>query len=135
MTGYQSDDLGDQELSIAFTAEIDRELTRHLGQHIAGGLRQEDLTFAYWHQSKGDTRYTAILFSIALPVEGERLLQGNVSFTPQYVKRVLDERPPGAGIALLHSHLGPGWQGMSDDDVVAERDRLAGLVAGTTGMP
>lgn len=53
----------------------------------------------------------------------------------EYLARVLNNRPSGAGIALLHSHLGPGWQGMSDDDIVAERDRLAAVVASATGLP
>src|SRR3712207_8224358 len=41
-----------------------------------------------------------------------------------YLSRVLATVPDGCGIALLHSHLGPGWQDMSRDDDVAERDRL-----------
>src|SRR6266511_3903082 len=93
------------------------------------------MTFAYWHPSRGATRYTAVLQRLALPGEDERLLQGNVAFTAEYILRVLDELPSGSGIALLHSHLGPGWQSMSHDDVVAERDRLAGIVASTTDLP
>ena len=34
----------------------------------------------------------------------------------------------------MHSHLSSGWQGMSDADVVAERDALA-YPAGATGLP
>jgi hypothetical protein len=49
--------------------------------------------------------------------------------------RVLDECSADSGIALIHSHLGPGWQGMSDNDIVAERDRLAGVVASRTCLP
>ncbi len=41
----------------------------------------------------------------------------------------------GSGIALLHSHLGPGWQDMSRDDDTAERVRLASAVAGATDLP
>lgn len=63
------------------------------------------------------------------------MLQGNVAFTGDYLLRVLSECPVGSGIAFVHSHLGPGWQGMSSDDVVAERDRLAGAVMGRTGLP
>lgn len=44
-----------------------------------------------------------------------------------HLDRVLRELPQGAGIAFLHGHPGPGWQGMSDDDTVAERDRWAGV--------
>jgi hypothetical protein len=78
---------------------------------------------------------TAVVHELVLPRDGERILQGNVAFTAGYLARVLAARPEGAGIALLHSHLGPGWQGMSGDDVVAERDRLAGAVWGQSGLP
>ncbi len=63
------------------------------------------------------------------------MLHGNVAFTTDSIQRVLQLADKGCGIALLHSHLGPGWQGMSHDDVVAERDRLAAAVAGWTGLP
>ncbi len=131
MDGYQLADFEDVELSVALTADLDRQLAAH----FAKGVAQEDLTFAYWHPSRGATRYTAVLQRLALPGEDERLLQGNVAFTAEYILRVLDELPSGSGIALLHSHLGPGWQSMSHDDVVAERDRLAGIVASTTDLP
>lgn len=117
--------------SVALTAETDAVLRAHLDK----GRRQEDLCFAFWRPSYGATRVTAIIGEIVLPNEGDRILQGNVAFMPQYLERVLASRPPGAGIALLHSHLGPGWQGMSFDDVVAERDRLAGPVWGQSGLP
>ncbi|MGH3008597.1 MAG: ThiF family adenylyltransferase [Gaiellaceae bacterium] len=78
---------------------------------------------------------TAVINAVVLPAEGERILQGNVAFTAEYLGRVLAERPEGAGIGLAHSHLGPGWQGMSGDDVVAERDALAGAVWGQSGLP
>jgi hypothetical protein len=58
-----------------------------------------------------------------------------VAFTAHYLSRVLASVPEHSGIALLHSRLGPGWQGMSFDDVRAERDRLASAVAGRTGLP
>ena len=44
-------------------------------------------------------------------------------------------RPNGSGIVLIHSHLGPGWQDMSRDDIKAERDILSGPVSGMTGLP
>lgn len=133
MDGYQLVNFEEAELSVALTASVERKLVRHFTDEEADD--QEDLTFAYWRPSRGERRYTAILNELAMPIDGERILQGNVAFTPEYLGRVLDECPEGAGIALLHSHLGPGWQGMSHDDVVAERDRLAGLVAGRTGLP
>jgi molybdopterin/thiamine biosynthesis adenylyltransferase len=132
VNGYQFADFEGVELSVALTTTTDRTLVDHFDEDDD---LQEDLTFAYWRPSRGERRYTAVLNELALPEEGERILQGNVAFTPDYIGRVLDECPEGAGIALLHSHLGPGWQRMSDDDVVAERDRLAGVVAGRTGLP
>ncbi len=131
MEGYQLADFTRVELSVAFTEHIDLVLSKHLDK----GQAQEDMTFAYWRPSRGSTRYTAILNELPLPGQKERILQGNVAFTPEYLARVLDECPKGSGIALLHSHLGPGWQSMSKDDIVAERDRLAGVVAGKTNLP
>jgi len=131
MYGYQLADYEGVDLSVAMTADLDRALARHLNK----GRHQEDLTFAYWKPSRGATRYTGILQRLNFPRNGERILQGNVAFTSEYLTRVLAERPADCGIALLHSHLGPGWQGMSEDDVVAERDRLGGLVASTSGLP
>ena len=40
----------------------------------------------------------------------------------------------GAGVALLHSHLGPGWQAMSADGIAAEQGN-AGQVLAATGLP
>lgn len=128
-------DLGDADFSIAMTEAFDAALAAHLDK----GPDQEDLAFALWRPSSGYSRVTAILQQIVLPEEGERILQGNVAFMPEYVQRVLELAEGGTeggyGVALLHSHLGPGWQDMSDDDVIAERDRLAGAVVGRTELP
>lgn len=124
-------DLTGCAVSVVFTEALDRELAEHLDK----GPEQEDLTFAYWRPSRGKSRFSALLFELAKPSDGDRILQSNVAFTEQYARRVLATLPKGSGIALLHSHLGPGWQGMSDDDVVAERDRLAGAVWGRSGFP
>jgi molybdopterin-synthase adenylyltransferase len=120
-----------EELSVAMTQEIDSTLAAHLDQ----GPDQEDLTFAYWLPSAGASRFTGVLNQVMLPRHGERVLDGNVSFMGTYLDRVLASRPPGAGVALLHSHLGPGWQDMSDDDIFAEQVRLAGAVAGQSDLP
>jgi hypothetical protein len=40
----------------------------------------------------------------------------------------------GAGLVFMHSHVGPGWQGMSSDDVAAELGHAA-AVKGATGLP
>jgi hypothetical protein len=131
MNGYQRADFENVELSVALTSALDDQLVGRLYK----GPHQEDLTFAYWKPSRGARRYTAILSRLNLPREGERFLQGNVAFTEPYLARVIAERPPECGVALLHSHLGPGWQDMSDDDVGAEKVRLAGVVASTSGLP
>lgn len=128
---YQLPDLKDRDLSVALTAELDRAL----GKHLHKPRWQEDLAFAYWRPSRGTNRITAIVQEVVWPESGERLLRGNAAFLPQYLDRVLGNVPEGAGVAFLHGHLGPGWQDMSADDVVAERDRLAGAVAGRTGLP
>jgi hypothetical protein len=120
-----------EEYSVAFTDDIDRQLTAHLNK----GPRQEDLCFALWRPSLGQNRCTAIIREILWPREGDRILQGNVLFTSAYLRRALHALKPGDGLALLHSHLGPGWQDMSDDDIVAERDRVAGPAFGRSGLP
>ena len=124
-------DLDNYEISAAMTAEVDAILADHVHKEA----RQEDLTFAYWKPSAGLQRYTTVITALVLPSEGDRVLQGNVAFHSQYLLRVLANVPDGSGIAFIHGHPSPGWQGMSDDDVVAERDRLAGQVAGRTGLP
>lgn len=128
---YQLADLAPFDLSVAMTAETDQSL----GVHLHKPRRQEDLALAYWRPSVGVRRYAAIITSIAWPGEDDRILHGNASFRAEYLERVLREVPEGAGIAFLHGHPGRGWQGMSEDDTVAERDRLAGAVAGRTGIP
>ena len=128
---YQLSDFEDIEISVAMTARHDAVL----GEHLHKADRQEDLAFAYWRPSEGQRRFTAIITKLILPEEGDRILQGNVAFYPQYLDRVLAEVPEGSGIAFLHGHPAPGWQGMSSDDIVAERDRLAGPVGGRTGLP
>jgi hypothetical protein len=129
--GHQASDYEGGEFSVALTAALDHELVRHLAKEP----EQEDLCFGYWRLSEGAKRFTAVLYKLNVPREGERHLQGNVSFESNYLARVLDECPIGSGIALIHSHVGPGWQDMSDDDIVAERDRLAGVVASRTRLP
>ena len=119
------------EISVAMTAQDDRTL----GKHLHKQRRQEDLAFAYWKPSRGARRFTAIITKLLLPQEEDRSLHGNVSFKPAYLRRVLAELPDGCGVAFLHGHPVPGWQGMSHDDIVAERDRLAGPIAGRTGLP
>lgn len=131
MAGAVTDTVIAPELSVAMTEALDAELAGHL--HREPG--QEDCAFGYWVESRGATRATAIVQSILWPRDEERVLLGNVAFTEPYLRRVLAARPANAGIVFMHSHLGPGWQGMSQPDVVAERDRLADVVLGASGRP
>jgi molybdopterin-synthase adenylyltransferase len=118
--------------SVALTETVHTELMDHLNNSHG---EEEDLAFALWVPSYGKNRLTAIVTKIILPEEGDRNQHGNASFNMQFIERVLKLASDKFGIAFLHSHLGPGWQGMSYDDEVAERDRLAGPVAGRTNLP
>ena len=120
---------------VVFTSEADTTSSGHLLQHYRRSEAQEDLCFALWRPSTGKFRKTALIDEIILPKKGERNLHGNASFEPDYLVRAIrvasDKR---AGLAFMHSHPGPGWQGMSDADIEAERDVLA-YPAGATGLP
>ena len=120
---------------VALTKEGDLTSCKHLLQHYRRDERQEDLCFALWRPSTGLSRQTALIDEIILPKEGERLLHGNASFEPDYLARVVKIAcDKNAGLAFMHSHPSSGWQGMSDTDVVAERDVLA-YAAGATDLP
>lgn len=120
--------------SVAMSTETHGALAVHLLQHYSRS-RQEDLCFALWRPSTGRSRLTGLVYEVILPEEGERKLQGNVSFEGRYFERALAMAVgAGAGLAFLHSHPSPGWQGMSRDDVVAE-ERLAPRAFAATGHP
>jgi hypothetical protein len=96
---------------------------------------QEDLCFGLWNPSGGKKRDTAIIYELLVPRPNERIVHGNVSFNPAYFERAIREaRASDRGIVLMHSHLGPGWQGMSRDDVDAELGHAAPVFA-ATGLP
>jgi len=120
------------ERSVAMTGDVDRRARGHLLRSDG----QEDLCFALWRGSRGQTRTTALIERLVLPQEGERNVHGNASFQPIYLERAMSEAAASsAGLALLHSHpLGSGWQGMSPDDIRAEQGN-AGAVFGATGIP
>lgn len=108
---------------------------RILQDHLLRCHGEEELAFALYTASAGNSRFTALLHSVLLPEPGERQQHGNVSFNLNYFERALDLAcREGAGIAILHSHIGPGWQDMSADDVAAER-KLAGACLTLTGLP
>jgi hypothetical protein len=121
--------------SVALTTQLAGYLREHLLQHILLGKTQEDMCFVLWRPSTGLTRKTAIVAEVILPQKGERKLHGGASFMPSYVERVIGlALKKGMGIAFLHSHFTPGWQGMSSEDITAEQ-RLAPRVFATTELP
>jgi hypothetical protein len=117
--------------SVALTAELQCKLADHLIRPDG----QEDLCFAIWNPSVGYRRTTALLRTLILPAAGDRRVHGNASFMPGYFERALENaRRAGSGLAFLHSHPFPGWQGMSPDDVAAEKKQAAAVKA-ATGLP
>jgi len=120
-----------RDLSVALAGDLDTAMAQHLIRPDG----EEDLLFALWTPSAGASRLTALVHTPLFPREGERQRHGNVSFNPEYFERVASEAvAEGCGIAFLHSHPGPGWQGMSPDDVRAEL-RMAGAAAALTDLP
>ena len=117
------------------TTAVADQAKRHLLQHFIHGECQEDLCFALWRPSTGTSRRTGLIYRVILPETEERELHGNASFRPGYFIRAIDlARQENVGLAFMHSHPGHGWQGMSDLDVVAERDVLA-YPARASGLP
>lgn len=120
---------------VAFSSTADSISSEHLLRHYRRGENQEDLCFGLWRPSTGRMRLTALIDEIVLPKASERLLHGNASFEPDYMVRAMRlAQEKNAGLAFMHSHPSPGWQGMSGPDVEAERDILA-YPAGATGLP
>lgn len=117
------------------SAALTSDTFDQLAAHLIRPDGQEDLCFALWRPSTGTARTTAIISDPVLPLEGERHVHGNASFEPHYLDRALAlALAHRAGLALLHSHPGPGWQGMSADDISTESSRAASTLA-ATGHP
>ena len=120
---------------VTLTEEANSTSSEHLLQHYRHNVLQEDLCFALWRPSTGKQRRAALIDEILLPENDERLLHGNASFQPDYLARAIrTARQKKAGLAFMHSHPSSGWQGMSSEDINAERDILA-YPAGATGLP
>ena len=120
---------------VVLTGDADASLREHLLRHYERGARQEDLCFALWRPSTGCSRFCALVDQVLLPEEGERTLHGNASFSPEYLARATwTACHRHSGLVFIHSHPSKGWQGMSADDVRAERDVIS-YPAMATGLP
>jgi hypothetical protein len=117
--------------SVALTSDTHDLLCDHLLQEDG----QEDVCFGIWHPSTGRVRTSALIKSALLPQRNERLLHRNASVTSEYFLRAVSAAQlQKGGLVFIHSHLGPGWQGMSGDDIRLER-AMAAQVKAVTGLP
>ena len=99
------------------------------------GDMQEEVCLALWRRGDGLNRYTGILGEVVLPEDGDRDLHGNVTVYGGYLNRVLDRALKAqAGVTVLHSHPGPGWQALSGMDDDTERNVIAPFIR-ETGLP
>jgi len=119
-----------------FSIAIPEQLNKQLCDHLIREDGEEDLIFAFWNYSNGANRDTALISDLIFPEKGDRQRHGNVSFNPQYIKRVCREASRrNCGIVFIHSHPFPGWQNMSDDDIIAEKEKLSETVEILTDYP
>src|SRR3954466_2795540 len=100
--------------SVAMTSGLDSRARRHLLREDG----QEDVCLATYAPSTGDQRTSSVLTDLVLPLEGERSVHGNASFSGRYVVTAASQAASqGLGVALMHSHpRTTGWQGMSGAD-------------------
>lgn len=106
-----------------------------LFDHLIREDGQEDLCFAFYKLSTGKLRKTGIINEVILPERDDRNVHGNVSFNSVYFDKVTSYAlANNLGICFIHSHPFPGWQGMSNDDIEAEK-MLAPRVKAVTGLP
>ncbi|HZQ20452.1 MAG TPA: ThiF family adenylyltransferase [Terriglobales bacterium] len=121
----------DPEFSVAMSNVADQMLQKFLLRPDG----QEDLTLCLWTPSQGEFRQTALLHTPVLPEPADRQVHGNVSFNSSYIERAAQmAMQQQCGLALLHSHPGPGWQSMSLDDHIAE-SKWAGAIESLTDYP
>lgn len=107
-----------EKFSVAIPAALNFDLTKHL-------LKKEDaeeVAFALYKPSGGTYRFTALIYKLIFPKENERTIKGgSVEIEPAFFRRVCQEAMKDkAGLALVHSHLTDGWQGMSVNDFKTE---------------
>ena len=123
------------KFDVALTGNADRTASEHLLHHFNAGKLQEDICFAIWRPSTGRETFSALVDEVILSDRNERRLHRNASFESAFATRAIRRAcEANAGIALMHSHLRPGWQNLSRPDRAAERDVLA-RPARATGLP
>ena len=111
---------------------LHQKLVHHLLSGFRKGDLQEEACLALWYLGDGYDRYSGILHEVVLPRDGDRDLHGNVTVQGDYLNRVVDRALEAqAGVAVLHSHPGPGWQGLSLTDDDTERNIIAPFVRET----
>lgn len=121
--------------SVAMPEALHKQAVQHLLLYHHQRKRQENLCFALWRPSCGTKRATALVHKLVLPQPGELELDGNVSFSGAYLDRASElAAAEKSGLVLMHNHFGPGWQGMSEDDIATERKR-APFTLTATGLP
>jgi len=107
-----------------YAAAIANDTHEILAAHLLQHARDEDVCFALYRPSRGETRFTGLVSEPILPREDERYVHGNASVTAGYFERALGVAlAEGAGLGFLHSHTrrSRGWQEMSADDLATER--------------
>ena len=111
---------------------LHEELANHLLSGFRKGHCQEEACLALWRRGDGFNRHTGILGEVVLPKDGDRDLHRNVTVHSGYLNRVLDcALKEQAGVAVLHSHSGSGWQALSGIDYDTERNVIAPFVRET----
>lgn len=121
--------------SMNYSVVIQEKTNDALKKHLIHLDRQEDLCFALYSKAEGINRFSGIINEIIFPETGDRNLHGNVSFNPEYFDKVVQiSLEKNKGIVFIHSHPGPGWQGMSRDDTCTEK-MLAPRVKAVTNLP
>ena len=120
---------------VVLRESLHRTLADHLSSGFRGGDLQEEACLALWRPGDGWNRYTGILAEAVLPRRGDRDLHGNVTVQGGYLNRAVDRALAAkAGVAVLHSHPGPGWQALSGMDEDTEGTIVAPFVR-ETGLP
>lgn len=71
-----------------FSVGISEQLSKELCEFLIREDGDEDLIFALWNSSNGNIRDTSLINELIFPVDNDRDRHGNVSFNPQYIKRV-----------------------------------------------